>query len=130
MSWAADLQRIAAKGGDDLGTLAKAVKIELFNSVVGDTRVDTGRLRGNWQIQENRPSDITIRELKKGGSEAESFRQKVNERIMSKSTKDGLTYFSNNLPYAKQYENIDAMVGKNVTRVRGIVKEQARKIHK
>jgi hypothetical protein len=121
MSWAKDLQTLATKGGHDLGELCKAVKIELFSGIVNDTRVDTGRLRGNWQIQENAPATREIERLDKAGTT-------VIAEIQDKSTPSGLTYFANNLPYARVYEDKDAMVGRNVRRVRKNVGEQAKMI--
>ncbi len=122
MSWAADLKMLAAKGVDDLETLAQGVKIEIFSGVVMDTRVDTGRLRGNWNIQESTPDLSTSESIDKSGDKG--------LKKAAKATPDGLTYFTNNLPYAKVYEDEDAMVALNVARVERNVKEQARKLRR
>lgn len=121
MDWAEDLDKICKKGGEDIGEFAKALKIEIFSGIVSDTRVDTGRLRGNWQIQENSPATGELDRLDKSGSI-------VLAEIEKGATEDGLTYFVNNLPYAKVWEENDAMVGRNVARVRQNVKEIASKI--
>jgi len=120
MSWADDLNRLAKKGGHDLKRVARAVKIELFSGIVMDTRVDTGRLRGNWQIQENRPNKSTLDRLDKTGTA-------VTSEVIKRASPDGLTFFTNNLPYAKRWENADGMVGRNVARVREIVRQEAAK---
>lgn len=123
MSWANDIRRLAKKGGHDLGELCRATKVELFSGVTADTRVDTGRLRGNWQTQEGRkPSGAIERTDKTGAS--------VNAEINATASKDGVTYFVNNLPYAKKWEEEDAMVGRNVARVRQIVRALAAKIRR
>jgi len=119
MSWAADLERLASKGGKDLGKLAMAIKIELFSGIVEQTRVDTGRLKGNWQIQENKPTGNILDRKDPSGSA-------VTSEINKGASGDGLTYFTNHLPYAKTYENIDGMVGRSVARVRQIVKDEVK----
>lgn len=121
MSWAADLQKLTTKGQKDLGQLCKAIKVELFSGVVEETRVDTGRLRGNWQIQENAPASGQLERTDKNGTI-------VMKEIADKSSADGLTFFVNNLPYAKVYEEKDAMVGRNVARVKQNVENMARKV--
>lgn len=120
MSWAADLNRLAGKGGKDLRALSRAIKMELFSGIVMLTRVDTGRLRGNWQIQENRKAQGVLDRLDPTGSI-------VTQEVANKATADGLTYFTNNLPYAKRWENTDGMVGRNVARVREIVRQESAK---
>ena len=123
MTFATDLQRIAASNGDRLENWAREVKIELFSSVVELTRVDTGRLRGNWQIQENTPARGTLNRLDPTGI-------KVKAEIINGSTPVGLTYFANNLPYAMTWEKHDAMVGRSVARVRRKVRDIARALNK
>ena len=121
MSWSNDLQKLTTKGGHDLGELAQTVKIEMFSGVVSDTRVKSGRLRGNWQIQENSPANGELDRKDKSGSI-------VNSEINDKATPSGKTYFVNNLPYAKVYEELDAMVARNIIRVKQNIKYMAKKI--
>jgi len=120
MSWARDLNKLATKGGRDLETLTRVVKIKLFTGIVKLTRVDTGRLRGNWQMQEStRPTGVLERVDKSGDI--------VGKEIMNASP-DGVTLFVNNLPYAKPREEKDAMVGQTVSLVRREVRDEARKL--
>lgn len=121
MSWANDLNKLCTEGGENLGELASAIKIELFSGVVSDTRVDTGRLKGNWQIQENAPATGQLDRTDPTGA-------KVNREIQSGATEDGTTYFVNNLPYAAVYEEKDAMIGRNVARLKQTVARMARAI--
>jgi len=121
MSWAADLNRLADKGKHDLGELAKAVKIQLFGQVTRLTRVDTGRLRGNWQVNENAPSGKPIDRLDPSGNA-------VMSEIKSKASENGKTYLTNHLPYAKVYEEKDAMVGRSVVLVRKAVKDEIKRL--
>jgi len=121
MSWADDLDRIAKHGGQKLGMLAKAVKVELFTGIVEDTRVKTGRLKGNWQVQEMSPASVARDLLDPDGVN-------VKAEIERGASESGKTYFTNHLPYAKTFEDKDAMVARNVARVRRIVRDEARKI--
>jgi hypothetical protein len=119
MSFASDIEKYAKKTKSTVGQVARAVKIELFSGVVSDTRVDTGRLRGNWLIQENAPAEGTKDRVDPSGSI-------VSAEIAEQSTEDGVTYLVNNLPYAAVYEEKDGMVAKNMARIRRTVKEAAR----
>lgn len=121
MDWSKKLNKICSDGATNLGDLCRAVKIELFSGVVSDTRVDTGRLRGNWQIQDDTKPEGTLDRLDKNGSV-------VNAEIEQESTPDGKTYFVNNLPYAKVYEIKDGMVARNVTRVKRLVNKMAKEM--
>lgn len=126
MTWASDLKRLTEKGKHDLGELAMGIKIELFSGVVADTRVDTGLLRGNWQIQENTPATGSLEvedKTPQGGVPAHQ-----EQEIIAGATPEGLTWFTNNLPYAAVWEERDAMVGRNVARVRQNVKKMAEEI--
>ena len=99
--------------------VAKGIKIELFGSVIMDTRVDTGRLRGNWQTQEGSPIMTETDRKDKLGTSARGE--------VARKTGSGVTYLTNNLPYAKRWEDEDAMVGKNVARIEQIVRREAAK---
>jgi hypothetical protein len=121
VSWSKDLQRLTNKGRHDMAALAKALKVEAFSGIVLDTRVDTGRLRGNWQIQENTPATGEIERLDKTG-------ETVTREVAEKASAKGLTYFVNNLPYAVVYEEEDGMVKSNLARIKANVKRLARKV--
>jgi len=117
-NWSDKLRRIAEKGAGDLGQLCRAVKIDLFSGVVDDTRVDTGRLAGNWQIQDDAPAVGVLDRLDPG-------KQGVTAEIAAGATPNGLTFFVNNLPYAGVWETEDGMITRNVARVRQIVEARA-----
>jgi len=120
-NWHNMLAKIAKDKGMRIGTLAKGVKIKLFSAIVDDTRVDTGRLKGNWNIQEGSASlDVTDDVDKKGEAK--------KQEITDKATESGKTFFTNNLPYAEVYENEDGMVAENVRRFESILKKEARRL--
>lgn len=121
MGWAEDLKKLTTKGGQDIGKLAKAIKIEAFSGIVSDTRVDTGRLRGNWQIQEDSPASGELDRTDPTGSA-------VTSEVVREASEGGVTYFVNNLPYAVVYEEKDAMVARNVERVKANIKQMAEDI--
>jgi len=130
--WASHLNRIVDKGGRDLGKLARAFKIELFSGTISDTRVGQpsawknpapagyvgGRLRGNWQIQETIKPEGVVDQIDPIGAVTTS-------RVEQSASEDGITYFVNNLPYAHKWEQADAMMGRNLVRVKANVKRMA-----
>ncbi len=107
MSFAADMARIATKTGGKLEKLGRAVKISTFSGVINDTRVDTGRLRGNFQTSEGLPTNTTTDRLSPSGSES-------IQEVISTVQPFSLSYMTNNLPYAEVYEEKDAMIARNV----------------
>lgn len=115
MSWADDLQKLAMKGSRDLGLLSKKLKFDIFSDIIKLTRVDTGRLKGNWQISENQPATGTIENLDPTGS-------KGIQNVSKEVTADGITYFVNNLPYAPVWEERDAMVARSVAKAKANIK--------
>lgn len=104
-----------------MGELSKSLKIELFSGITLDTRVKTGRLRGNWQVHENEPAKVTLYRLDPTG-------QQVLQDINKGATANGVTYFTNNLPYAVVFEEKDGMVGRNAARVQQNVKNLAKNL--
>lgn len=123
MSFEADMRRIAAKIDASAEQLGRAVKLELFKGTIQDTRVDTGRLRGNWQTSEEAPILAQIDRLDPQGSAAIAEAQSVVQGV-------SLTYMTNNLPYASVYEEKDAMVAKNVARIKRNIAKKARELNK
>jgi len=126
MSWANDLKRLTTKGGKDLGELAQAVKIDMFSGIVSDTRVDTGRLKSNWQIQENSPASGELESV--DNTPLGTISSASEAKVIGGSTSDGKTYFVNNLIYARIFEEKDAMVRRNIIRVKQNIKNMARKV--
>lgn len=119
MSFAGDMERICKKHQLNMEQFVRAVKIELFNGVIRDTRVNTGRLRGNWQTSTGAPKTDTIDRLDKSGGAAEAD-------VANTVTADGVDYLTNNLPYAGVWEREDGMIVKSVARLRQIMKKAAK----
>lgn len=121
-SWSKDLAFLAEKGGIDLDNLVRGVKLELFTKIIRRTRVDTGRLRGNWQLQEERKPEGTVDRVIKSDSEAQAS---INAQ---KITADGVTYYVNNLEYAKPREDADGMVKRTVAEARTALKKRVARV--
>lgn len=124
MSFSVDIAKFANKTKSTLDESARAIKISLFNGVIRDTRVDTGRLRGNWTTTTGSPATGTVDRLDKieqgtNGGEA------MNE-VISNVRGATVDYLTNNLPYAEIWNERDGMVEKNMARIARIVQEVSR----
>lgn len=102
MRFSAGVKRWSKKARGEVENLRKQVIIELFSSVILDTPVLTGRLRGNWQISSGVPGSGTVEVTDPSGA---STIRKV-EGLVSRlpEGKDQSIYLTNNLPYAYRIE--------------------------
>ena len=118
-----NVARFVEKSVGKMADLHKAIVLELFTSVILDTPVLTGRLRGNWIISSDSPEsgtfEITDPEGTKTTKKVEDFVAKIDPK------KDFNIYLSNNLPYAYRIEYDgwsaqkapEGMVRKNLIRI-------------
>jgi len=106
-----------------LDEFARAVKIKLFQSVIMDTRVDTGRMRGNWQISTGSPI-LTETSNKDQLSIGQTGGKAYND--VPNGVTSGVDYLSNNVPYVAFWEQHDGMVAKNIIRINRNVKKMLR----
>lgn len=111
------IDKLAEKMGDKIDDIIRGVKISTFNGVVRDTRVDTGRLIGNWQISNTTPITREIERLDPTGEEVQS-------EIASTVKPDTVDYLTNNLPYAAYWEERDGMIAGNAARVERNIQEK------
>jgi len=116
MSFAIDINKFALKCNATLNETSRAIKISLFSSVIEDTRVDTGRLRGNWSTTTGKPAWGELDRLDPTGIQAIT---EVKRTVKG----DTVDYLTNNLPYSEVYEEKDGMIAKNMVRLQRIVKE-------
>lgn len=103
--------------------LHKAIILELFTSVILDTPVLTGRLRGNWVISSDSPAtgqfDVVDPTGQQTTKKVENFISKIE------FSKDFDIFLSNNLPYVYRIEYDgwshtkapEGMVRKNIIRI-------------
>lgn len=115
---------------DQVEGIVRAIAIELFSSVILDSPVDTGRLRGNWRISLNSPKEGTVKILDPDGS---TSIRKVEDTVYGANIvgKDIEFFLSNSLPYAAMIEfdghsnqAPGGMVRKNAIRIAQNVKRQ------
>jgi hypothetical protein len=106
-----------------LDQFARAIKIKLFQGVIMDTRVDTGRMRGNWQISTGSPI-LTETSNKDKLSIGQTGGKAYND--VPNGVTSGVDYLSNNVPYVAFWEQHDGMVAKNIIRLNRNVKKMLR----
>ena len=119
MNFALDIHKFAKKTNMSLEKSSRGIIIKLFSSVIMDTRVDTGRLRANWQTNAGSRKTGELERTEMGKAIAE-----VNRKV--NPMKD--MYLTNNLPYAIVYEEKDGMIARNVARFKRIVSEAVRDV--
>tara|TARA_R110000796_G_scaffold42012_5_gene104145 strand:+ start:1518 stop:1874 length:357 start_codon:yes stop_codon:yes gene_type:complete len=95
----------------------RAVKIDLFTDVIVNTRVDTGRMRGNWQttVGESTGSELDVTD--KSGAKT------INKMSRKVGGAGETTYLTNNVPYAGIWEQEDGMVAKSIARIDTIMRK-------
>lgn len=98
-SFSRDIQRWAALTQTNITEASRAVAIELFTSVILDTPVDTGRLRGNWQTNLGSMPDGVLDRLDPSGGAATGQVLTVVSQLV-----EGSVFLANNLPYAAVVE--------------------------
>jgi hypothetical protein len=108
------------KTNRNLDQTTRGIKISLFNGVILDTRVDTGRMRGNWQTSTGGPIFSEVQRLDKSGSLATA---EVESKVKSRD----VDFLSNNVPYAFVWEERDGMVKRNMARITSILREEVAK---
>jgi hypothetical protein len=110
MSFSTDIAKFILQTKTDADKVCRAIKLSLFNGIIRDTRVNTGRLRGNWQTSRETPKHGDIERLDKTGVEA-------MKEAADNITGFGTNHMVNNLPYAEVWEERDGMIAKNLQRV-------------
>ncbi len=125
MAFADDVRRFAVKAGDSSDKIVRAVTLSLFNGIIRDTPVDTGRARGNWQTTVGQPASGEIDRLGASAAIAEA----------EAKTPPGAgqeTYLANDLPYIEELEkgsskqSPEGMVRRNIDRIERNLKRAIR----
>ena len=120
------LDQLADKLGARLDEAAKALKIAVFSEAVRRTVVDTGRLRGNWQISNDSPATGTVsaggpKTVKPGERAKQPPPAPSGDQIsaiaqfVDSGPGASLTYLTNNLPYASVIDARDGIVSAAVS---------------
>ncbi|MFA0813359.1 hypothetical protein [Microbulbifer epialgicus] len=122
MKFSASLKQFNEDALAEADRVYRASNIELFNSVIRDTPVDTGRARGNWQTTIGTHAQSSSLRLDRSGAEAQT------EVIKNVGGLDNVNYLINNLPYIQPLEYGHSkqapagMVRRNVLRIQSIIR--------
>lgn len=100
-SFSAGVDAWAKKVAREIEELRKAVIIELFSSVILDTPVLTGRLRGNWIISSGTPNTSTVSVTDPSGA---TTVRNVETFARGLTVQQNQVFLANNLPYAYRIE--------------------------
>ena len=123
MSFESQLNAFVSGTEKKIERTVRAVKLELFRSVILDTPVDTGRARGNWQATLNSPATEEI--------ENESMSVALAGVAANLGKVNDVSFLANNLPYIEELEDGSSkqapagMVRRNMARVQRLINEQA-----
>lgn len=130
MGFGDDIAKFNSKAMAKADEERRSITITLFNGIISDTPVDTGILRGNWQITENQPATSTLNRTDKNNTVAQGD---VLSFMVGSKGRDSVVYMTNNLPYAHRIEfdgysqkAPQGMVRRNIARVNSIVARIAR----
>lgn len=102
MSFSADVTKWVNRSKASIEELRKQIIIELFSSVILDTPVDTGRLRGNWLISMDEPKTESVQITDPSGATTIENVTKLANALPA--GKDKAVFLTNNLPYAYRVE--------------------------
>lgn len=131
MNFSDSLRTFSSRTMEEIGVVKRSVAIALFNAVVLDTPVLSGRLRGNWRFSLNKPDRTVNEDVDRTGSVAFN----LMTTTFSASKGDDSLEAANSLPYAAriEYEGWShtkapqGMVRKNVVRFRRLLQDQLKK---
>lgn len=123
MSFGSQLTAFVSGAEKKVERTVRAVKLELFRSVILDTPVDTGRARGNWQATLDSPATEE--------TENESMSVALAGVAANLGKVNDVSFLANNLPYIEELEDGSSkqapagMVRRNMARVQRLINEQA-----
>lgn len=121
-----DLRKFAEKTKRSLDQTCRAVSIKWFSATILSTPVDTGRLRGNWQVTQGAPAGGITARLDPSGQGI------IADVTQHAGGLGSLTYLVNNLEYATAIEYghsmqaPEGMVRINFARIKSIIEQSAR----
>lgn len=110
--------------------ITRAVALEGLGGVVRDTRVDTGRMRGNWQVgEEQRPEGHKPERGQIGGRADPEITERVDAVQLGtgeilKMDGDKVIWLHNGVPYVGVWEREDKMLVGNFERLKTWIRSQ------
>jgi hypothetical protein len=130
MTFANDLARFIEKTGKNADTVVRTVTLEMGNSLIEMSPVDTGRFRANWQHNSARPHTGTTETVDPSGQGSKSQLAASLQPVKA----GGIEFVSNNLPYARELESGSSqqapagMVRVTATRFRQLLRDEVKKL--
>lgn len=130
MTLANDLARFIEKTGKNADTVVRGVVLEMGNSLIQMTPVDTGRARANWQHNTGRPHQGVTESTDQSGQATSAQLAADVQQVRA----GGIEFVTNNLPYIRELENgsskqaPNGMVRITATRFRNILNKQVSKL--
>ena len=123
MDFSLNIAKWTKDAKEEMVELHKAIILELFTSVILDTPVLEGRLRGNWIISSDTPANGTFDVIDPNGTKTTKRVQDFVTKLENLENFD--IFLTNNLPYAYRIEYDgwshtkapEGMVRKNLVRV-------------
>ena len=106
MSFNSELNDFTKKAGKNAEKIFRGTTISLFGRIIKRTPVLTGRLKGNWQIDVNKPPTGIV-SIDDNTPISQSSSVSIAKVItgVGKPSLDDTIYMVNNLPYAQLVEN-------------------------
>lgn len=98
--WEADMRRIRGLTKEKMVKVMRIASMETTKDIIMDTPVDTGRLRGNWQVGIGQKTEGQLSLFDQGGGVTVS---RIYGKLIEISY-DDVVVFYNNLPYAYPIE--------------------------
>ncbi|AKJ28838.1 HK97 gp10 family phage protein [Caldimonas brevitalea] len=95
--WSIPIDRLAESAKGDIETVTRKVTLDLFARVVQRSPVDTGRFKGNWNVNFGAPDTSTTEVAHASRGDAEA-RKALSLPV------GGTVYLTNSLPYAHRLE--------------------------
>jgi len=129
-TFASQLKAFDIKTQNKIAMVVQRTGLRMLAKVVTRSPVDTGRFRGNWQLQLNEIPQGVVETLDKDGGPTIS----EGENELAGLALGDSIYIVNNLPYAQKLENGHSqqaptgMVAITVAEFSGIVDEAAQSV--
>lgn len=94
--FAADIRKFAASANESMERTVRRAEIDIYSRIILRSPVDTGRFRGNWNVN----TRTITQETDKSGTKT------IGEGTAKILSQEGfrVTSFINNLPYAERLE--------------------------
>lgn len=128
MAFADDVRRFSLKTGESTDKVVRAVTLSLFNGIIRDVPVDTGRARGSFETTVGQPATTTPDRLDQSGKQAMA---EIEANVPQGAGQE--TYIASNLPYIVQLEEgsskqaPEGFVRRNMDRIQRNLQREARK---